>query len=253
MSVRRRRTREERLRKLINLLKTASRGKLDPLEVDVGRCLDELAEMLPSLQSPQEHSLDAEAIYQATQVLGLQGDAIARQASPTHLTPETTREIVAKLSLKHLGKVLAASMRPVVASNSLTREALEAAVEYWRSLPPIVRRLRRLGRRFEEVLPTELEALEELGLLSREELEKAIEEVGQELRRRWESGEDVEYWSFVKRDDYAESVVRALAVSFVATRGSAFIEQDPAGELRIKPPRKTAPRSVAISLGRLVE
>lgn len=248
-----RKAREERLQKLINLLKTASGGKLDPLEVDVGECLDELAEMLPSLQSPQEHSLDAEAIYQATQVLGLQGDAIARQASPTHLTPETTREIVARLSLKSLGKALAASMRPVVASNPLTREALEAAVEYWRSLPPIARRLRRLGRRFEEVLPTELEALDELGLLGREELEKAIEEVGQELRRKWESGEDIEYWSFVKRESYADSVIRALAVSFVATREGAFIEQDPSGELRIKRPRKTTPRSVAISLRRLVE
>ena len=68
---------------------------------------------------------------------------------------------------------------------------------------------------------TELDLLVKSGSVTREEFTRNLRALWEELRALTEKGDSVDYWSFVRRDTYQETVQRAYHVSFLLTYGFA--------------------------------
>ena len=70
------------------------------------------------------------------------------------------------------------------------------------------------------------------GILTREQFARNLRGLWQELRAQTEQDGSVEYWSFIRRDSYQETVQRAYYASFLLTYGYAQMLRD-TKELRL--------------------
>jgi hypothetical protein len=112
-------------------------------------------------------------------------------------------------------------------------DAVREGLAYWDQLLSYEERRKRLTlRRPAQPVAADLDSLVKSGIMTREEFAKSLRGLWEELRAQ--TGEDgsIEYWSFVRRDSYQETVQRAYYVSFLLTYGYAKMLRD-AGELKL--------------------
>jgi hypothetical protein len=113
------------------------------------------------------------------------------------------------------------SWHPIVELESLTNEAVEEALEYWDSLLPVAERWKRLD--LGSPLSPSAVALDDLlrlGLARKEDFEKTLTKFWEELKQE-ARGRKLDYWKFVSRKSFQETVRRAYLVSFLVTHGYA--------------------------------
>ena len=210
------------LRELIQTCEAVRERKFNPFFLDVGMAIETLRKYFPHWDSLDDHCLDAETINDLAEVLNLQKSQLRYQSSALYTNPEMLERKFRSLSVKRLGEIFLKSWHPVVEREQLTIEAIREGLLYWNELLSYEERRKRLALgRAAPPGTADLDALIKSGILTREEFAKDLRGLWEELRGQ--TGEDgsVEYWSFIRRGTYQETVQRAYYVSFLLTYGFA--------------------------------
>ena len=240
----------EALERIIASCEAVEAGRVEPFSVPVEELIEIVRELFPLWEEPEDLGLDARAVEAISGVIKAQSEWVKRRSTKLYRDPFLLEERIRELNPETLVAIFLRAWHPVVELEQMTALSLERAVKYWSELP-----YREEAR--PEVMEEALKAPPEVegGEVLTEEMQEAMEELWEELRRRARGG-SVRYWDFITADTYAETVRRAYLVSFLITYGYASLEVDPLSgeELILRPRRRprTRPRerttSVAIPI-----
>lgn len=210
------------LRELIQTSHAIRERKFNPFFLDVALAVETLRRYFPFWDSFEDHSLDAETINSLAEVLNLQKSQLRYQSSALYTNPEMLEKKFRALSVKRLGEIFLKSWHPIVEREQLTSEGIQEGLRYWDDLLSYEERRKRLGLgRATAPTVTDLDSLVESGILTREDFANDLRKTWEELRGQTGESGSVDYWSFVRRDAYQETVKRAYYVSFLLTYGFA--------------------------------
>ena len=195
--------------------------------MDVKLGVETLRQYYPVWETFEDHCLDAHTINRLSEVVRLQNTQLKFQSSVLYADPEFIARKVERMSEKRLAEVFLQSWHPVTELEQLTDVVVSDALEYWNLLLPISERWKRRdspeGKRPET---TSSDTLAELGIHGKE-FGKQLIEMWNDLRQLYNvEKKPVDYWKFVKRSSYQETVQRAYHVSFLVTYGYATIQTD---------------------------
>ncbi|GEM_PF-99390 len=243
----------EELARIVNLCQSIRTKSDDPFLVDVPQKLAILKKLLPKWKALDELLMDAEALNELSLMVKLQSDWVRRRATGLFIDPFLIEVKVKMLSKEHLASALLSSWRPLIASDQLTPRRLAQAIEYWKVLLPLSQRMAEA----EPVQETEQKVMTvsdliRLKFLSDKVFNEEVRGIEAELVRS-AGGAPVDYWSFVIRDTYDETVMRAYALSFLISNGHADLIINPVEETIdiapvTGPALKKAGKSVPISI-----
>lgn len=197
--------------------------KFNPFLLDVRYALAILRKYFPHLKEFEDHCLDANALNHLSRVLRLQGSQLRFQSSSLYADPAFLEEKLPSLSTKNLAQMFAESWHPVIELEQITEQSVSEAIAYWNALSLLEER----WKRFQvggATLPSSLSAnkLGELGIQTEELFKEGLIRLWKELSEK-SHDKAVDYESFVCKDDFSETVERALKMSFLVTYGYARI------------------------------
>ncbi len=231
---------------------------LDPFTLDIDSILSVVRRYFPSWQKPEELSLDAETLYRVASVVRLQSEWLHRRSSSLYMDPLIVGQRLKELSRDELAFAFASAWRPIFELETLTRESLLNAIDYWYSLPLLSDRWPQLSR--EGPGTGSMNRQEFLGskLLDEETFQSRLESLHQELKG--EAGKDpIQYWDFVTADSFDGTVERSYLASFLISYGWAALQIHPIqGDIFIQPLARTSkarretkmPTSVVLTISR---
>ena len=246
------------LKELVDTCDAIANRKFNPFFLDVKLGVETLREFFPLWETFQDHCMDAHTLNRLSEVVRLQNTQLKFQSSALYADPEFIGRKVERMSEKRLVEVLLHSWHPLAELEQLTEETVTDALNYWDTLLPIAERWKK--RQFIEgkaPASTDAETLTGLGIHG-EEFNKQIAQTFAELRNSCEPSKFTDYWAFVRRSNYQETVRRAYLVSFLITYGFAKLQTD-GGNLSLvpveQPTGKAAPNSISfpISIPRSID
>lgn len=207
---------EEKLERIIMLVREVIDKNLDPFEVDVVELFKEIRRHLKDiLRDLRALVLDAEAISSVSELILRQNEWIKHRSSLLYVDPLLILAKVDTLDKLKLAQILLKAWHPIISLSQISIEAIEAGMEYWRNLS--------LG---EYQLPGEVDISSltlELGIPPEEEIEDVMRELYSEIRNR----KEIDYWRLVISDTFHETIRRAQALSFLVSMGSVSMRYDP--------------------------
>jgi len=217
----------EQLLKIINLCDTVEKSDTDPFEVDVTRTLEVIKRFLSKWKETEELSLDVETLRKISTVVKLQGDWLKFRSSSLYADPFLIELKLRILDSKALAECLVKSWRPIITLEQMTSRKIKEAMDYWNTLPTLMER-----RREKKVSVTEpgfltMDDLINMDLMTREEFDRELQSLWEELKKITKEQGKVSYWDFVYKDDYQATVERAYLTSFLVTYGYASMELKP--------------------------
>ncbi|MDH5810671.1 MAG: hypothetical protein QXO54_03330 [Candidatus Methanomethylicaceae archaeon] len=220
----------EELARIINLCQSIRAKGEDPFLVDVPQKLQVLKKLLPQWKLLDELLMDAEALKELSLMVKLQSDWVKRRASGLFIDPFLVEVKIKLLGKEELASALLASWRPLIAAEQLTPKRLSEALDYWRVLLPLSQRMRELeAAQFQEEKTLAVSELIRLKFLSERAFNEEVRRLQEELTKESEGG-PVDYWKFVIRDTYEETLLRAYALSFIISNGYANLIINPVEE-----------------------
>jgi hypothetical protein len=215
------------LKEIIETCDSISERKFNPFFMDVKLGVETLRQYYPVWETFEDHCLDAHTINRLSEVVRLQNTQLKFQSSALYADPEFIARKVERMSEKRLAEIFLQSWHPVAELEQLTDGAISDALDYWNMLSPISERWKRRdypqGKRPET---TDSDTLTELGIHGKEFGEQ-LTNLWNELRQLYNlDKKPVDYWEFVKRSAYQETVQRAYHTSFLVTYGYATLQTD---------------------------
>ncbi len=197
------------LEELINIIKMTS----DPFKVRVEEILEELSRALPEMGS-EDLQIDGEIISLLAKVVKEQEEWVKREASIAAVGKIIALLKIKALDSKGLAKELLVNWNPIADLSQVTFAEVYLALSYLRS-----RREYELGERiaqgFEVIMP-------EPGVDIKQLMDELEEELADILRRG-----KVPYGEVVRGKDVMDVLLRAYALSCLATMGKVTITYDP--------------------------
>lgn len=220
----------EELARIINLCQSIRTKSDDPFLVDIPKKLMILKKILPKWRALDELLMDAEALKELSIMVKLQSDWVKRRASGLYIDPFLIEVKIKLMSKEALASALLASWHPLVSAEQLTPKRLADAMDYWNVLLPLSQRMSELGaaRELDEKTLT-VSDLIRLKFLSDRVFNEEVSRLNRELSEAASHG-PVDYWKFIVRDSYEETVMRAYALSFLISNGSADLIINPVEE-----------------------
>ncbi|MGQ9759956.1 MAG: hypothetical protein ACUVQ5_05245 [Candidatus Methanomethylicaceae archaeon] len=243
----------EELARVINLCQSIRAKGEDPFLVNVPQKLQILKKLLPQWKLLDELLMDAEALKELSSMVKLQSDWVKRRASGLFIDPFLIEVKIKLLSRETLASALLSAWHPLIAAEQLTPKRLAEALDYWRVLLPLSQRMKELETlQFPEERTLTVSDLIRLKFLSDRAFNEEIRRIQEELRRATESG-PIDYWTFVIRDSYEDTLLRAYALSFVISNGFANLVINPVEdtilvETTTKQTQRKSGKSVPISI-----
>jgi hypothetical protein len=209
---------------------------VDPFTVDVDDIIDLLHKYFPDWESPEELSLDAEAILYLASVIQNQGNWVKQRSTQLYTDPFLLEEKIRRLSKKELIALFSKVWNPIIELEQLSIHSLAEAMKYWNNLAPLDERWKRNGLMEGSVGAITWEELIRLELLAKKTFFEEMEVFWTKLKKRVGKNEKINYWDFVGADTYQETLDRAYMTSFLVTYGYASLELHPLEEeIFIKP------------------
>jgi hypothetical protein len=222
------------LHDIIGTCQAISKRKFNPFFLDVKLGVETLRKHFPRWKSFEDHCLDAHALNMLAEVVRLQNTQLKFQSSTLYADPDFIARKVEKMSEKSLTEAFLYSWHPVVELEQLTNEAVSQAIDYWNKLLPIDERWR--SRETQPSKQPEIatsETIAELGLQG-DEFNNELITLWNELRQSYNAmKKPVDYWKFVRRASYQETVRRAHQLSYLVTYGFVRLQTDNAQLLLI--------------------
>jgi hypothetical protein len=217
----------EELARIINLCQSIRTKSDDPFLVDIPQKLLILKRILPKWKALDDLLMDAEALKELSLMVKLQSDWVKRRASGLFIDPFLVEVKIKLMSKEALGSALLSSWHPLVSSEQLTSRRLSEAMDYWNVLLPLSQRMSELEAAIEsEERTLTVSDLIRLKFLSDRIFNEEVLRLQRELTEVAEQG-PVDYWKFVVRGSYEDTVMRAYALSFLISNGYANLLINP--------------------------
>jgi hypothetical protein len=220
----------EELARIINLCQSIRTKSDDPFLVDIPQKLLILKRILPNWKALDDLLMDAEALKELSLMVKLQSDWVKRRASGLFIDPFLVEVKIKLMSKEALGSALLSSWRPLVSSEQLTAKRLSEAMDYWNVLLPLSQRMSELeaAREVNEKTLT-VSDLIRLKFLSERVFNEEVSKLQQELSEATAEG-PIDYWKFVVRGSYEDTVMRGYTLSFLISNGYANLLMNPVEE-----------------------
>ncbi len=235
----RRKLAREELRRIIEFCRSVENKGLNPFLVDVEDLISVIREYFPSLESPEDLSLDAEAINRVASIIRMQSEWVKRRASSLYRDPFLIEEKLRSLPIRVLAEVFLKAWHPIVELEQITIGSLKTAAKYWQSLTPLSERWREESLLEVSGGMTTREELIKQGILRDETFLSEIENMWRELKDAAGAEGRVDYWDFIGAESYEETIQRAYLTSFLVTYGYASLEIRPLEEKIFLKPNET--------------
>ncbi|MBO3769962.1 MAG: hypothetical protein QXS51_01560 [Thermoproteota archaeon] len=230
----------ELIERIIRLCDEVIEKNIDPFIVDVKENLEKLREGLFEMDE-KILVMNMAALLKLIYVILLQQEDVKKRASRLYLDPFLMEVRLMGLDKEKIAEAFIKAFRPIAENEQATMSIMRTAYGYWANL-----REYRLPEAQEASMPNALNTIREILEVEEadfeNEMEKILEEIGQE---------PVEYYDLIKRDGEEKKVLRALALSFLMTRGLVSIMQDPISEkvwVFKTTPKNIDKHSVALSI-----
>jgi hypothetical protein len=206
---------------IIKACKAVEERKVNPFLMDVGRAIETLRRYFPRWRDMEDHCLDAQTLSELSKIIKLQESQLRFQSSLLYADPDLLEYKFKRLPAKKLADLFLKSWHPIVELERLTNGAIDEALEYWNDLLPVAERWKRfdMGSPLSPSAAT-LDNLLRLGLIAKEDFERTLTRFWEELKHE-ARGSKLDYWKFVSRESFQETVKRAYLVSFLVTHGYA--------------------------------
>jgi hypothetical protein len=226
----------ERLQRVIELCKSVEERGVDPFAVDVDDIIATLHNYFPDWESPEELSLDAEAVQYLASVIQNQGNWVKHRSTSLYTDPFLLEEKIQRLDKEELVTLFTKVWNPIIELEQLSISSLAEAMKYWSDLAPIDERWQKHVPMQVAAGATTREELVKLRILAEKTFFEELENFWTELKQRVDENEKIHYWDFVGADTYKETLDRAYMTSFLVTYGYATLELHPLEEeVFIKP------------------
>jgi hypothetical protein len=223
------------------LCRVVEKGGSNPFDVDVRKALEKLRQCLPEWKLLSELLLDVEALNYLSTVIKLQGEWVKYRASTLYIDPLIIELRIRLASSEELASAFVRSWHPIASLNQLTPDRMKAGLDYWNNLLTLEERFRK------DIPPEDIQLgalsigdLIEMRTFSETEFNERLQTLKKELeifeKERNTSGrnEGVDYWNFIYRDSFYETMLRAYLASFLLSGGHASLQIDPLeDEIRI--------------------
>jgi len=229
----------EELRRIIEFCRSVENKGLNPFLVNVEDLISIIREYFPSLKSPEDLSLDAEAINQVASIIRMQSEWVKRRASSLYRDPFLIEEKLRSLPIQDLAEIFLKVWHPIVELEQITIGSLKTAAKYWRSLAPLSERWREESLLEVNAGMTTREDLIKQGILRDETFLSEIEKLWRELKEVAGAEGKMDYWDFIGAESYGETIQRAYLTSFLVTYGYASLEIQPLEEKIFLKPNET--------------
>ncbi len=230
MSNKEKKLNSERIQRVIALCKSVEERGVDPFAVDVDDIIATLQKYFPEWESPEELSMDAEAVQCLASVIQNQGDWVKYRSTSLYTDPFLLEEKIQRLDKEELAAVFTQVWNPVIEMEQLSPSTISEALKYWNDLAPIDERWQRNGPMQVETGATTREELVKLKILAEKTFREELETFWEELKQKIGVNEKILYWNFVGADTYQETLDRAYMTSFLVTYGYATLELHPLEE-----------------------
>ena len=214
------------LKELVATCDAISERKFNPFFLEVKLGVNTLRQYFPIWDTFEDQCLDVHTLNRLSEVVRLQNTQLKFQSSALYADPEFIVKKVERMSEKRLAEVFLQSWHPLAELETLTEETVSDAMDYWKSLLPIAERWKK--REFvqgKQPSTVDTNDLKELGIQA-EEFAKTLVSVFSDLRDAYNSSKPVDYWNFIKRANYADTVQRAYFVSFLLSYGYAKLQSE---------------------------
>ena len=237
-------------REVLDIVKTCEAiedRRFNPFLLDVKYALTTLRKYFPYWKELEDHCLDAHALNRLSRVLRLQGSQLRFQSSSLYTDPAFLEQKLSALSLKSLAEMLAECWHPIIELEQITEPTMKEAIAYWNVLAPAEERWKRFEMR-SSVPPGVIESrdLDRIGVQAKVTFEEALSELWRELKEESRS-RVVTYEDFICKEDFLETVERAVHVSFLVTYGYARIVRQN-GSMRLIPNQERRLERSSVSL-----
>jgi hypothetical protein len=220
----------ERLQRVIELCKSVEDKGVDPFAVDVDHIIATLKKCFPDLESPEELSLDAEAVQYLASVIQNQGDWVKHRSTSLYTDPFLIEEKLQRLNKEGLVTLFTKVWNPIIEQEQLSIPSIAEAMKYWNDLPPIDERWQRLDPTKVMAGATTREELIRQKILAEKTFFEELEAFWETLKQKVDENEKILYWNFVGSDTYSETLDNAYMTSFLVTYGYATLKLDPLEE-----------------------
>jgi hypothetical protein len=220
----------ERIQRVIALCKSVEERGVDPFAVDVDDIIATLQKYFPEWESPEELTMDAEAVQCLASVIQNQGNWVKHRSTSLYTDPFLLEEKIQKLDKEELAAVFTQVWNPVIEMEQLSPSTISEALKYWNALAPIDERWQRNDPMQVETGATTREELVKLNILAEKTFREELESFWNELKQKTGDDTKILYWDFVGVDTYQETLDRAYMTSFLVTYGYATLELHPLEE-----------------------
>lgn len=220
----------ERIQRIIELCKSIERRGIDPFSLDVDHIIVTLKQFFPEWESPEEMTVDAEAIQCLASVIQNQGDWVKYRSTSLYTDPFLLEEKIQKLSKEDVAAIFMNVWNPVVEMEQLSLPHIVDAIKYWNNLIPIKERWQRDDPTILEAGATTREELIRLRLLAEKTFREKLEAFWKELKNMTGKNQRILYWNFIGAETFDETLKRAYMTSFLITYGYATLEINPLEE-----------------------
>jgi hypothetical protein len=239
------------LKEIVETCEAISERKFNPFFLDVKLGVEILKQYFPIWQTFTDHCLDVHTLNRLSEVVRLQNTQLKFQSSALYADPEFIVRKIERMSEKRLSEVFLSSWHPLTELEQLTEETISDAITYWNALLPIAERWKRRDQvQGKPPKSANTETLTGLGIHGKE-FNHQLTKLFDELRDAYNSSKPVDYWSFVRKSDYQETVQRAYFVSFLITYDYAklCVEENKLSLIPIdQPTGKTIPSAVSFPI-----
>jgi hypothetical protein len=236
-------TKEEFIR-IINICENIEKSGLDPFSIKVSDLLTRLRKILEKSKDVEEIVLDAETLYKISLLIAYQSKWLKQKASSLFIDYQLLAIKLSASSIEDIALAFLKAWNPIISLEQITPYRLRQGIEYFISLPT-----REKKTIFSEKLSEkELSEAIKKQLIDEKLFEENLEKIYQELSEK-ASKEEVNYWDFIIRKEFKETIERAYLLSFLISTGRVKVKIDPLSEkIIIKPLEKKIENKITSSL-----
>jgi hypothetical protein len=214
------------LEELIQTCISIENRRFNPFLLDIAEALSIIRRHSNQLRTLEDHLLDMRAITSIARVVGLQSANLRFQSSSLFMDPGMVERKLDSLSREQLAEFLLLSWHPIVELEQLTLASTKEAKEFWERMLSFFERRKRLHLGpFDNPEATNMGELAQMRIVDEKAYTRKMQDLWNELKKRAEEDETVDYWNFIKASDFAQTVIRAQLVSFLVSYGYATLQR----------------------------
>ncbi len=202
---------------IIKTCKAVEERRLNPFLIDFLSSIKILRKYLALCKTFKDYCLDGKALNALSKVIELQNAQLLFQSSKLYVNPEILKRKIYSLSLEDLTNVFLKSWHPIIEMEQLTLQSIINGLSYWRNFSPY--------RKFKIVksnskAPTIINGKT---LRKNENLSNLMVKLWKEMIELTGEKEKIDYWMFIRKNDFSTTVKRAYITSFLISYGYAFL------------------------------